>query len=172
MDVRVVVIVAVVAASLVRPLVVPFGAMTLVTLAAAALLLRRARAQEPTAAGEVALKNPFSLTAAAKFGLLFAAVLVVVAGVERYFPGRGYYVVAALAGLPDVDAITLSMAGLARGGGVDLETATGALVVAAVANTLLKCGMVVATASAGLRRSIVTVTVSVVVVGIATILLV
>ena len=172
MDVRVVVIVAVVAASLVGPLVVPFGAMTLVTLAAAAFLLRRARGQEPTAAGEVALKNPFSLTAAAKFGLLFAAVLVVVAGVERYFPGRGYYVVAALAGLPDVDAITLSMAGLARGGGVDLETAAGALVVAALANTLLKCGMVVATASAGLRRSIVTVTVSVVLVGVATVLLV
>jgi uncharacterized membrane protein (DUF4010 family) len=172
MGVRVVVIAAVVAAALVRPLVVPFGAMTLVTLSAAAFLLRRARTQEPTAAGEVALKNPFSLTAAAKFGLLFAAVLIVVAAVERYFPGRGYYVVAAIAGLPDVDAITLSMAGLARSGGIDLETAAGALVVAALANALLKCGMVVATASAGLRRSIVTVTVSLVVVGIATILLV
>jgi uncharacterized membrane protein (DUF4010 family) len=172
MGVRVVVIAAVVAAALVRPLVVPFGAMTLVTLSAAAFLLRRARTQEPTAAGEVALKNPFSLTAAAKFGLLFAAVLIVVAAVERYFPGRGYYVVAAIAGLPDVDAITLSMAGLVRSGGIDLETAAGALVVAALANALLKCGMVVATASAGLRRSIVTVTVSLVVVGIATILLV
>jgi uncharacterized membrane protein (DUF4010 family) len=172
MDVRVVVIVAVVAATLVKPLLVPFGAMTIVTLSGAAFLLRRARAREPTAAGEVALKNPFSLTAAAKFGLLFAAVLIVVAAVERYFPGRGYYVVAAVAGLPDVDAITLSMAGLAHNGGVDLATAAGALVVAALANTLLKCGMVVTTASAGLRRSIVTVTVAVAVVGIATILLV
>jgi uncharacterized membrane protein (DUF4010 family) len=172
MGVRVVVIAAFVAAALVRPLVVPFGAMIVVTLAGAAFLLRRASAQEPTAAGEVALKNPFSLTSAVKFGLLFAAVLIVVAAVERYSPGRGYYVVAALAGLPDVDAITLSMAGLARSGGIDLATAAGALVVAALANTLLKCGMVVATASAGLRRSIVTVTVSIVVVGIATILLV
>ncbi|HSD66695.1 MAG TPA: DUF4010 domain-containing protein, partial [Vicinamibacteria bacterium] len=153
MGVRVVVIAAFVAAALVRPLVVPFLAMTIVTLSAAAFLLRRARTQEPTAAGEVALKNPFSLTAAAKFGLLFAVVLIVVAAVERYFPGRGYYVVAAIAGLPDVDAITLSMAGLARSGGIDLATAAGALVVAALANTVLKCGMVVATASAGLRRS-------------------
>ncbi len=171
MGVRVVVIVAVVAATLVKPLLVPFAAMTLVTLSAAAFLLRRGRTQEPTAAGEVALKNPFSLTAAVKFGLLFAAVLIVVAAVERYFPGRGYYVVAALAGLPDVDAITLSMAGLARNGGIDLATAAGALVAAALANTLLKCGMVVTTASPGLRRSIVTVTVSIVVVGVATILL-
>jgi len=171
MGVRVVVIVAVVATPLVTQLVLPFGAMTVVTLVAAAFLLRRARAQAPAAAGEVALKNPFSLTSAVKFGLLFAVVLVVVAGVERYFPGRGYYVVAALAGLPDVDAITLSMAGLARNGGIDLATAAGALVVAALANTLLKCGMVIAAGSAGLRRSMVTVTVSLVVVGVATILL-
>jgi uncharacterized membrane protein (DUF4010 family) len=171
MSVRIVVIVAVVAAPLVGPLVLPFGAMTLVTVVAAAFLLRRARAQEPAAAGEVALKNPFSLTSAAKFGLLFAVVLIVVAAVERYFPGRGYYVVAALAGLPDVDAITLSMAGLARSGGINLATAAGALVVAALANTLLKCGMVVAAGSPGLRRSMVTVTVSVVTVGVATILL-
>ncbi len=172
MNVRVVVIVAVVAAALVRPLLVPFGTMTIATLSGAAFLLHRARAQEPTAAGEVALKNPFSLTAAVKFGLLFAAVLIVVGAVERYFPGRGYYVVAAVAGLPDVDAITLSMAGLARNGNIDLATAAGALVVAALANTLLKCGMVVTTATAGLRRSIVTVTVSIVLVGIAAILLV
>jgi len=158
MGVRIVVIAAIMYAPLVSPLLLPFGALTVVTLGAAALFLRRARAQEPAAAGEIVLKNPFSLTAAAKFGLLFAVVLIVVAGVERYFSGRGYYLVAALAGLPDVDAITLSMVGLARGGGVDLATAAGALVVAALANTLLKCGMVVAAGSAGLRRSMVSVT--------------
>jgi uncharacterized membrane protein (DUF4010 family) len=170
MGLRLVVIVAVVAATLVRPLLLPIGAMTTVALGASALFLHRARAQEPTAT-EVSLKNPFSLTSAAKFGLLFAGVLIVVAGVERHFPERGYYVVAALAGLPDVDAITLSMAGLARGGGIDLATAAGALVVAALANTLLKCGIVVAIASGRLRRSMVTVTGALVVVGLAAILL-
>jgi uncharacterized membrane protein (DUF4010 family) len=171
MGLRVLVIVAVLFAPLVRPLLLPFGAMMVVSLGASVLFLRRARAQEPATAGEVVLKNPFSLTSAAKFGLLFAVVLVVVAGVERYFPGRGYYVVAALAGLPDVDPVTLSMAGLARSGGIDLATAVGALVVAALANTLLKCGIVVATASGRLRRSMVTVTAALVVVGVAAILL-
>ena len=116
------------------------------------------------------LKNPFSLTAAIKFGLLFAVVLLVVAGVERYFPGQGYYLVAALAGLTDVDAITLSMAGLARSGGAPLATVVGAIVVAALANTLVKCGLVVATAGAKLRRSIVLVTGVLVAVGVAAIL--
>lgn len=171
MGVRIVVIAAAMFAPLVPPLLAPFGAMTAVTLGASALFLRRARAPEPAAAGEVVLKNPFSLTSATKFGLLFAAVLVVVAAVERYFPGRGYYLVAALAGLTDVDAITLSMAGVARAGGAPVATAVGALVVAALANTLVKCGMVVAIAGPRLRRSILTVTGALLVVGVAAVLL-
>jgi uncharacterized membrane protein (DUF4010 family) len=145
--------------------------MTVVTLGAAVVFLRRGRSEQPAAAGEVVLKNPFSLTSAVKFGLVFAAVLVVVAAVERYMPGQGYYLVAALAGLTDVDAITLSMAGVARNGGAALATVAGALVVAALANTLVKCGLVVATGGAKLRRSIVAVTVVLVVVGVAAILL-
>lgn len=171
MAVRIVAIAAVLHPPLVTPLLLPFGAITAVTLGAAALFLRRARGEEPAAAGPVGLKNPFSLTAAVKFGLLFAVVLVVVAGVERYFPGRGYYLVAALAGLTDVDAITLSMAGLARDGGAPLATASAALVVAALSNTLVKCGLVVATAGTKLRRSIVLVTAVLLVVGVASILL-
>jgi uncharacterized membrane protein (DUF4010 family) len=172
MGVRIGVLAAILHMPLVAPLVAPLGAMTLVTVAGAAFLLRRASAQEPAAAGEVALRNPFSLTSAAKFGLLFAAVLIVVAAVERYMPRQGYYLVAAIAGLTDVDAITLSMAGVARAGGTTLSTAAIALVVAALANTLVKCGLVVTTASGGLRRSIVTVTVAIVVVGVAMVLLV
>jgi uncharacterized membrane protein (DUF4010 family) len=169
MSVRIVAIAAVMYAPLVAPLLLSFGALTVVTLGTAALFLRRARAQEPAAAGEIVLKNPFSLTAATKFGLLFAVVLLVVAGVERYSPGRGYYLVAALAGLTDVDAITLSMASVARNGGAPLATAAVALVVAALSNTLVKCGLVVATASARLRRAVVLVTAALVAVGVAAI---
>ncbi|HEX9185456.1 MAG TPA: DUF4010 domain-containing protein [Vicinamibacteria bacterium] len=171
MSVRIVVIVVLLHPPLLRPMLLPFGAMTAVTLGAAVLFLRRGRAEAPAAAGEVALKNPFSLTAAVKFGVLFAAVLVVVKGVERYFPGQGYYLVAALAGLTDVDAISLSMAGAARTGGAELATAAAALVVAALSNTLVKCGLVLATASARLKRSTVLVTAALVAVGLAAILL-
>jgi uncharacterized membrane protein (DUF4010 family) len=171
MAVRIVVIVVLLHPPLLRPMLLPFGAMTVVTLGAAVAFLRRGRAEAPAEAGEVALKNPFSLTAAVKFGLLFAAVLLVVKGVERYFPGQGYYLVAALAGLTDVDAISLSMAGAARSGGAELGTAAGALVVAALSNTLVKCGLVLATASARLKRSTVLVTVALVAVGLAAILL-
>ena len=165
MSVRVVVLVSVVYAPLVRPLLVPFAAMTAATLVPVALLLRRKGADPAEGARHVELRNPFSLTSAVKFGLLFAAVLLVVAGVRRYFPGEGYYVVAALAGLTDVDAITLSMASR-RDGGTDVATAAGAIVVAALANTLVKCGIIVGTAAVALRRRVVVVTLLVLAAGL------
>jgi uncharacterized membrane protein (DUF4010 family) len=167
MSVRVVVLAGVVHAPLVRTLVWPFAAMAAATLVPVALMLRRNG--EPVAPGarHVELRNPFSLTSAAKFGLLFAAVLLVVEGMRRYFPGQGFYVVAALAGLTDVDAITLSMAGLVRDGGTDAATASAAIVVAALSNTLVKCGIIVATAAAALRARVVAVTLLVFAAGLA-----
>jgi len=166
MSVRVVVLAGIVHPPLLRHLVAPFAAMTAVTLVPVALLLRRRGSEPAEAARPVDLRNPFSLTSAVKFGLLFAAVLLVVAAVRRYFPGQGYYVVAALAGLTDVDAITLSMAGVVRDGGADLRTATAAIVVAALANTLVKCGIIVGTAAAALRSRVVLVTLLVVAAGL------
>jgi uncharacterized membrane protein (DUF4010 family) len=152
MFVRVIVEVAVVHAPLVPPLLLPMGAMGLVTLALAAWFAVRSRTHTALAAGEVPLRNPFSLYSAAKFALFFAVVLLAVKLVQLYFPGRGYYVVAALAGLTDVDAITLSMAALVRDGGADPRTGVAAIVVASLTNTVVKCGMIVALASPGLRR--------------------
>jgi uncharacterized membrane protein (DUF4010 family) len=140
--------------------------MTLVTALAAFFLLRATRRSEPAVAAVVPLRNPFSLTAAIKFGLLFAVVLLVVALAREHFPGHGYYVVATLAGLTDVDAITLSMAGLARDGGVELVTAARALVLAALANTAVKCGMVVVIAGAALKARTVLVTALLFLVGV------
>ena len=172
MGVRIVVLAAILFPPLVRPLLLPFGAMTAVTLGAAVVFLRRGRAEQPAAAGEVVLKNPFSLTAAVKFGLLFAVVSCSWwRASSATSPARATTSSPPLAGLTDVDAITLSMAGLARSGGAPLATVVGALVVAALANTLVKCGLVVAAAGAKLRRSIVAVTAVLVVVGVAAILL-
>jgi uncharacterized membrane protein (DUF4010 family) len=171
MSTRIVVIAALVHRPLLPPLVLPFGAMTLVTLAAVGLLLRHTRSEPAKALAAVELRNPFSLRSAVKFGLLFAVVLLVVAIVRERLPGQGYYVVAALAGLTDVDAITLSMAQLARDGGTDVATAAGTLVTAALANTLVKCGIILALGSAALRRPVAIVTALVVAAGVLPLLL-
>lgn len=96
------------------------------------------------------LANPFSLLAATQFGLLFAIVLLVVKLAEHYAPAQGIYVVAMLAGVADVDAITLSMAELAQQDKVVL--AAHALMLALLSNTLVKAVLVQSLASSGVKR--------------------
>ncbi len=157
MFVRVVVEVAVVNRDLVMDVAVPFGAMGVACAALAALYFRRGTAPrdagkpgENAGAPEVPLSNPFSLTSAVKFAAFFALVLLVVKVAQAYLPGRGLYAIAALAGLTDVDAITLSMAQYAKT--ESKEVATGAIVIAALANTLTKCGLILTLGAKELRR--------------------
>ena len=151
---RVGVAVAVVYRPLLAPLLVPMCVMGGITLALAlALARRRSGAHAASFVPDVRLKNPFRLLASIRFGLVFAAVLLVVELARRYLPSGGVYVVAALAGTTDVDAITLSMAGLAAGGG-SLEVAARAIVIAVLSNTFAKCGLVLALASPELRRRV------------------
>jgi uncharacterized membrane protein (DUF4010 family) len=170
MFVRVVVTVAIVHPPLVARLLLPFTAMAVAAagLAGAFYWLGARRPRPVEASGEVRVKNPFSLVAATRFGLVFALVLVVVKLTERYAPAEGLYVVAGVAGLTDVDAITLSMAELAGQSG-ELATAATAIALAALSNTLVKCGMVVVLGSRALRWRLTLATAAIVAVGLAAI---
>jgi uncharacterized membrane protein (DUF4010 family) len=75
--------------------------------------------------------------------------------------------VAALAGLTDVDAITLSMAKYATTG--DSGIAVNSIVIAALTNTLVKCGMAAWLGGAALRRPILIATGAIVVAGLGAI---
>jgi uncharacterized membrane protein (DUF4010 family) len=152
MFVRVVVLAAIVHAPLVRPLVLPFGAMLAVTVVFALLLLRRARAGAPHDGTRVPLRNPFSLLQAAKFGLMFAAVLLVMALAEQYFPQGGPYAVAAIAGATDVDAVTLGATTRARDGASELGASANAILIAVLSNTIVKCGVSAVLGQSRLRR--------------------
>ena len=140
MFVRIVIEVAVVNPALLTRVLVPFVAMGVVAAAAAWWALRTKQAAG-AAHDDLPLRNPFSLTEAAKFAAFFALVLLVVKGVELNFPGEGFYLVAMLAGLTDVDAITLSMA-------------AHAITLAALSNTVVKIGMVLVLGAPALRRPI------------------
>ena len=73
--------------------------------------------------------------------MLFAVVLLLVKLMEQYAPGQGLYWLAALAGLTDVDAISLSLADYAgRSEAVDL--AATAIGIAILSNSLVKTAMV------------------------------
>jgi uncharacterized membrane protein (DUF4010 family) len=172
MFVRVLILVAVVNRALLAPLLIPFLAMAITVAAFAAFYYYRdgSANSRASAKGEVAVKNPFSLTAAAKFGALFAVILLAVKIVEQTLPPSGLYAVAALSGLVDVDAITLSMAELAQRG--EARTAVIAIVIAALSNTLVKCGMVVVLAGLALGKPILIATAATLLAGLGAALLV
>ena len=137
---RVIVLVAVVNRALLTHVLVPFLVMAVVVGGFAAALYFRGGSKDGTdAKGSLKVQNPFSLTEAAKFAAFFAVVLLAVKIVQEHFPPSGLYAVAALAGLTDVDAITLSMSEFAKSG--EVRIAVIAIVIAALTNTIVKCGM-------------------------------
>ncbi|MFZ5479559.1 MAG: MgtC/SapB family protein [Myxococcota bacterium] len=150
------------------PVGLPLGALSLVNGVAAALLWRAATPRGE--GGAVALKNPFSLTAAVRFGLFYAVILVVVELARRHLDPRWLLAIAALAGTTDVDAITLSMARVARDE-AQAPTAVAAIVVATASNTVVKAAMVASLGEPALRRRLAVVTLLLVTVAAGAVLL-
>lgn len=104
---------------------------------------------------ELEISNPFELGPAIKFGLVFALVLVISKAAEVYLGETGLYLSSFVAGLADVDAITLSIADLSQtSAGISHTTAVRAITLAAISNTLAKGVMVFSLGSASLRKVI------------------
>jgi len=104
---------------------------------------------------EVSFSNPFELGPAIKFGVIFTVVLLVSKAGQVYLGDTGIYISSFVSGLADADAIALSLARLStEPQGIDLSTATQAIVLAAAANTLTKGMIVMVGGSSALRRAI------------------
>jgi uncharacterized membrane protein (DUF4010 family) len=147
---RVVIMTALISGELGLRLAIAMGALCIVSLGACYWLWRRRSAQER---GEVKSgNNPFELDEAIKFGLLFGVVVFVAKAAEVYLGEAGLYLAAGIAGLSDVDAITLAMANFASNDPVNLNVAARAIVIAALANTLVKSGLAAGLGSPELRR--------------------
>jgi uncharacterized membrane protein (DUF4010 family) len=156
MFIRVPVTIAIVYKPLVPSLLIPFGTMAVVTGSIAGVYYWHSKKHaDQTELNEVKVTNPFSLIAAIKFGLILATVLLVVKITQLYAPAEALYFVAALAGLTEVHAITLTMADYARSASGGLTLAAGAITVAVLANTIVKCGMVMLVGSKALARKLV-----------------
>ncbi len=86
---------------------------------------------------------PSELKGAVMFGLLYVLVLFAVSYAKEHFGQGGIFVVAAISGLTDMDAITLSTASLANAGELDASTAWRVIMTGGLANILFKTALVV-----------------------------
>jgi len=87
-------------------------------------------------------KNPAELKTAFIFAAIYAVVLVAVAVAKEHFGSAGFYTVAIVSGLTDMDAITLSSARLVESGRTDPSTGWHAILIAAMSNLVFKFGTV------------------------------
>lgn len=139
--------VAVVNSQLLPLVLMPMAAMTALAYASAAWLWHRRSATTDEVG--VPLRNPFQLAPALQFGALLVAVMLLAEALRAWLGETGIYLLAAVSGLSDVDAITLSLSRMAR---TDLaaEVAARGIVLAAIVNTLVKGALVFIVAGPGM----------------------
>ena len=101
------------------------------------------------------LQNPFEFGVALRFGLFLAMILWLTQILKDWMGLAGIYLTAAVSGITDVDAITLSLAKLAEDPAMLRIAAVGILLAAAV-NTVVKAGMTVFIAGGAMARYVVT----------------
>ncbi len=118
---------------------VPIAVTLLLSLAPAALLWWRMR-HHPNAMPPQ--KNPTELGAAVGMALLYVVILFVLAFTKTYFGEQALYPVAAVSGLTDVDAITLSLSRLVTTANLRPDTAWRLILTALLTNLIFKAGMV------------------------------
>jgi uncharacterized membrane protein (DUF4010 family) len=97
------------------------------------------------------VKSPFDLGTVLWLASLIAAIMLIAKLLAGSVGNAGLFVLAAVSGIADVDALTLSMARLA-GLQVSVESAASAILIAAGVNTASKAGIAAFVGGAGLGR--------------------
>jgi uncharacterized membrane protein (DUF4010 family) len=125
--------------ALLLPMAWPLGAAGLVLLAVAGLLFLTNRGGDQEHP-DLKIRNPFDLGMALKLAGLIALISLLTKWVGSGAGDFGLTALAAVSGIADVDAITLSLARESRNG-IALTSAALGICVAVAVNTLVKAGM-------------------------------
>jgi uncharacterized membrane protein (DUF4010 family) len=138
---RIAVIVLALAPALGLRLLAPLLAAALVLLGAALLHWRRRDRSDDAAAATGAEARPFDLTVALGFGLYLAVTAVLLELAQRWFGDSALHALALLAGLADVDAVTISLARMQAAGAMPQAVASLAIGLAVLSNMVAKAVM-------------------------------
>ena len=103
---------------------------------------------------EVEFVNPFNLSTAIKFGLVYTAVLLASSLAQHLFGTTGIIISSILSAIVNMTAVTLSLAQLSATGSISMTLAAESLVFGALSNTLGKSIIVFTTGSPELKKAI------------------
>lgn len=103
---------------------------------------------------ESTLKKPLDLKSALVFGLLYMGILLAVSYANENLGKSGTLISSAIAGISDIDAITISVSKL-TGDTLTVSIAEIALFIATISNTLVKLGIGLYAGSGSLRMYLI-----------------
>jgi uncharacterized membrane protein (DUF4010 family) len=135
MALRILAIVGIVNQSLLALLAVPIALLAIVPLiAAVAIAMRNTKTESPV---EIELRNPIELGSALIYAGVLSVLFILIHAMESWFGNAGIYLLSAISGITDVDAVSLSLAQATKG---DLSLGVGAMgiLIAAMVNTTVK----------------------------------
>lgn len=101
----------------------------------------RQQSQAAPQGGRIAPMAPFDLGTALGFGAFLAVMAVMVPAAKEWFGASGIYLLSAISGLADVDAIVISLARMHASDGLPTLTAVAALGLATVSNMAVKASI-------------------------------
>lgn len=154
---RVAVMVSVVSPELGLELAAPFALMIVPAFGYGLWLLKHRPGAGSAGLVSRGIANPLRLATAVKFALLYTLIAFLVKAATHLEWRNSILPLSFVSGLTDMDAISLSMAGNHSAGPVTLKLAAQAIVLAAVANSLMKAGLAFALGAPLLRRHVVVV---------------
>lgn len=149
---RILVVVGVVNRELALSLLVPFGLMAVPGLIYSVVVL--VFGKDDSTVSPPTLHNPLSLSVSIKFAVIYAIVAFLVKAATSLQLQSSLLPLSFISGLTDLDAIALLMANNRNEGSVLPLLATQAVIVAAIANSLLKAGFAFTLGSPILRRNV------------------
>src|SRR5690606_4744738 len=97
--------------------------------------------------------KPLNMQSALTFGVIYTLIILLVSYTNEHFGQSGMYISSVIAGLTDINAITISVSKLA-GNSISLATAQNAIILATISNTVIKIGISLWAGSNELRKMI------------------
>jgi uncharacterized membrane protein (DUF4010 family) len=87
---------------------------------------------------ELSFKSPFTIIPSIKFAIFFIIIIFFSKLFSIILGEKGIYLISFISGITDVDAITLSLANLAKNSTISNQTASLGIIIATFSNTLMK----------------------------------
>lgn len=118
----------------------PLIAATLASMVGAAVLAIAAERGRSTSDGSAKMENPLDLIAVGRLALLLAGITVIARLLSHFYGDSSVTAFSAIAGLADVDAVTLAVGGLVQSGAAP-QAAAHAVLAATAANSASKMAL-------------------------------